>query len=272
MPELPEVETTRRGIEPHILGKILQGAVVRERRLRQPVPRNLNALIAGQRLNRIERRAKYLLLHLERGTLLIHLGMSGNLRILHSQRAAEKHDHVDLIFNQRLLLRFNDPRRFGLVLWLKGDPHSHPLLTHLGPEPLEDGFNGDYLFQRSRKRRQAIKTFLMDQRIVVGVGNIYANEALFLAGIRPTMAAGRLSRRRCQTLAETIRAILRAAIEQGGTTLKDFVDSRGEPGYFQLQLNVYGRDGEPCPQCGTAIKQQLLGQRSTFHCPSCQKG
>lgn len=271
MPELPEVETTRRGIEPHLLGQRITGVVVRNRQLRWPVPAGLQKTVAGQQVHAVERRAKYLLLKMDRGTLILHLGMSGSLRLLPIGTAAEKHDHVDIVFSNGQLLRLRDPRRFGALLWTSGDPAQHRLLQHLGPEPLGASFDDDYLYHRSRKRKQAIKSFVMDSRIVVGVGNIYASEALFLAGIHPTTAAGRISKPRYVRLTQQIRAVLQAAITQGGTTLRDFTSIDGKPGYFAQSLHVYGREGEPCTQCGNSIRQIQQGQRSTWYCPRCQR-
>ncbi len=271
MPELPEVETTRRGISPHVVGRQVSNVVVRNPRLRWPVSENLAGILKGQQILSIARRAKYLLLGCETGYLLIHLGMSGSLRMVESATPAGKHDHVDIVLIGGRSLRFTDPRRFGAVLWLDGEPQAHPLLSHLGPEPLEGEFDGAYLYRRSRQRRTAVKTFLMDNRIVVGVGNIYANEALFLSGIRPDRAAGNISRKRYDRLAANVISVLQSAIEQGGTTLRDFVGGDGKPGYFRQQLNVYGRAGEPCKQCGNVLKEIRLGQRSTVFCHRCQR-
>lgn len=270
MPELPEVETTRRGIEPHLSGQTILKVIVRDHRLRWPVEKALETRLPGQRVISITRRGKYLLLNTAAGTLMIHLGMSGSLRILPCDTTALKHDHVDIVFGERQCLRLRDPRRFGAVLWTTADPFQHELLKNLGPEPLSEEFNDGYLYAVSRKRKVAIKQFIMDSHIVVGVGNIYANEALFMAGIRPSVAAGRISKPRCGKLAEAIKTVLSKAIQQGGTTLRDFTASDGNPGYFQQQLNVYGRGGEPCTQCGTVIKSVQQGQRATYYCPHCQ--
>jgi len=271
MPELPEVETTRRGIEPHLRGQRIERLTVRQPRLRWPIPADLGKRLQGQTIDRVERRAKYLLIPFEQGTLMLHLGMSGSLRILPIGLAAGKHDHVDLELGSGQMLRFTDPRRFGAVLWqARGEP-LHPLLAHLGPEPLTDEFNGDYLFKRSRHRQAPVKTFLMDGRIVVGVGNIYANEALFAAGIRPDRAAGKVSRERYGRLAEEVKRVLARSILQGGTTLRDFVGGDGKPGYFAQQLEVYGRGGEPCRVCGEPLTEIRLGQRSTVFCRRCQR-
>lgn len=271
MPELPEVETTRRGIAPHIIDKPVTDVIVRQSKLRWPVPRGLGKKLIGHRILRVQRRAKYLLLGFEHGTLLLHLGMSGSLRIVPTTEAAAKHDHFDIVFNNATALRLTDPRRFGAVLWTPNAPDTHDLLAHLGPEPLSDDFNGEYLFQRSRGRKNSIKQFIMDGKVVVGVGNIYASESLYLAGINPKRAAGRVSRERYEKLVAAIKQVLAAAIKQGGTTLRDFVGSDGKPGYFAQQLNVYGRAGEDCPGCGSTIKQIVIGQRSTYYCPRCQK-
>lgn len=270
MPELPEVETTRRGIRPHIEGQTLLGAVVRQRRLRWPIPVGLDRTVAGQRLLHVSRRAKYLLLELEQGTLLIHLGMSGSLRILPPETPAGAHDHLDLLFPD-CLLRLRDPRRFGAVLWTREPVADHPLLRHLGPEPLGDTFDGAWLHQAAAGRRSAVKNLIMDGRVVVGVGNIYANEALFLSGILPSRASGRIARQRYDRLAGTIRQVLSAAIEQGGTTLRDFQQEDGRPGYFAQELRVYGREGQACPNCDAPILQRRIGQRSTFYCRYCQR-
>lgn len=271
MPELPEVETTCRGIAPHITGKTVQQVIVREPRLRWPVPADLARVIEGQTLLSVSRRAKYLLLEFERGHAIWHLGMSGSLRIVAADNPPMAHDHVDWLFDDGTVLRYRDPRRFGALLWCAGAPEQHELLRHLGPEPLSDAFGGDYLFQRSRGRKQAVKTFLMDGRIVVGVGNIYANEALFKAGIRPDRAAGRISSARYERLAGQVKAVLARAIEQGGTTLQDFVGGDGEPGYFAQELLVYGRGGQKCVQCGSVLKETVLGQRATVFCGRCQR-
>ena len=271
MPELPEVETTRRGIAPHILGQSVTTVTVRQRQLRWPVPLDLDNTLRGQTIEAINRRAKYLSLHTAAGTALVHLGMSGSLRILNSDAPWKKHDHVSIELNSGQCLRFHDPRRFGAWLWTADPIEQHPLLQHLGPEPLGNAFNGPYLHQQSRQRRTPIKLFIMDGSIVVGVGNIYANEALFLAGIDPRRVAGRISLARYERLAGTIRQVLQDAITQGGTTLRDFVGGQGEPGYFKQSLQVYDRKGLPCVSCQTLIKKVTLGQRSTYFCPRCQR-
>jgi formamidopyrimidine-DNA glycosylase len=271
MPELPEVETTLRGILPHVLGQQILEVVVRNSRLRWPVPDSLARELPGRHVERMQRRGKYLLLFAGDGCLLIHLGMSGSLRIVPAYEPRLPHDHIDLVLPGERVLRYCDPRRFGCMLWLKDDPQRHPLLQSLGPEPLGDDFSGRTLFESSRGRKTAVKAFIMDSHVVVGVGNIYANEALFMAGIRPTLAVGRLSAARCDRLADCIREILGRAIAMGGTTLRDFVGGDGKPGYFKQSLHVYGRGGQPCTQCGTALKEVRLGQRSTVFCPQCQR-
>lgn len=270
MPELPEVETTRRGITPHILGHNISDVVIRQRKLRWPIPRGLAQKLRGQTIQAVERRAKYLLLKTDIGTLILHLGMSGSLRILPAETPAEKHDHFDMLFNNGQCLRLTDPRRFGAVLWSKEPVEQHKLIQHLGPEPLSEAFDITELYNKSRGRKVSVKQFIMDGKVVVGVGNIYASEALFLAGIHPKKAAGKISQPRYELLTAAIKHILAAAIKQGGTTLRDFVGGDGKPGYFSQQLNVYGRTGEPCTTCGQPIKQLTLGQRSTYFCPKCQ--
>jgi formamidopyrimidine-DNA glycosylase len=271
MPELPEVETTLRGIAPSLTGARIDRLVVRERRLRRPIPEDAERQVAGQPILGWRRRGKYLLATLGHGGLLIHLGMSGSLRIVPPGAAAGKHDHLDLILESGSCLRLRDPRRFGIFLFTPGPPEGHPLLSHLGPEPLEETFDGDYLYLRSRERRVAVKTFIMDARVVVGVGNIYANESLYRAGIHPARACNRVGIERYRCLAENIKGVLANAIEQGGTSLRDFVQEDGSPGYFALSLGVYGRKGEPCPGCGKPIQRKRIGQRSSFYCPSCQR-
>lgn len=270
MPELPEVETTRRGITPHIRGKTIKQVIIRQRQLRWPIPARLRQTLPGQKILDINRRGKYLLLETPAGTVIIHLGMSGSLRVINKNVPPGKHDHVDLIFNNNLVLRFHDPRRFGAVLWTSRNPESHPLLKSLGPEPLSDNFNVDYLYKRSRNRKSSIKSLIMDSKIVVGVGNIYANEALFRAGIRPTVRAGNISHNRYQRLIMAIKDVLTKAIAQGGTTLRDFTNEQGNPGYFKQSLRVYGRAGEACSVCHKTIKLIKQNQRASFYCPQCQ--
>lgn len=269
MPELPEVETTRRGIAPYLEGHKVTQLIVREPRLRWPIPEDLAIQIEQQTFTSIRRRAKYLLLDIGGGTLISHLGMSGNLRLVPSGTPAAKHEHVDIQLDSGLTLRYTDPRRFGALLWQRAG-ELHPLLTRLGPEPLSAEFDGERLYQLSRKRSIAVKPFIMDNAVVVGVGNIYASEALFFAGIDPRRAAGSISRARYLKLAEEIRRVLARAIDSGGTTLRDFVGGDGQPGYFQQELFVYGRGGQLCKTCGTTLSEVKLGQRSSVFCRRCQ--
>ena len=271
MPELPEVETTRRGIEPHLINRKVVEVIIRNPAMRWPVPENLANQLQGHTFKSIGRRAKYLLLAIGSGTLMIHLGMSGRLRIVTENIPVQKHDHLDICLDNKKILRFTDPRRFGSVLWIDDDPLEHLLLRSLGPEPLSDEFNAEYLFARSRHRKVTIKQFLMEGRIVVGVGNIYANEALFMAGIRPARLAGKISQDRYARLVDEVKAVLSSAIEQGGTTLRDFVSGDGKPGYFQQSLYVYGREGMSCKNCNSTLKLVRLGQRATVYCPQCQR-
>jgi formamidopyrimidine-DNA glycosylase len=271
MPELPEVETTRRGIEPWLVGRRIDALAVRERRLRWRVPRSLPAKLAGARIRSVGRRAKYLLVGTDAGTLILHLGMSGSLRILDAASPPLAHDHFDLVLDSGRCLRFNDPRRFGCLLFTADEPARHKLLKGLAVEPLSGEFTGEALWRLARGRRAAIKTFIMDSRIVAGVGNIYASEALFRAGIRPGLAAGRVSRARMDALANAIREVLTEAIGVGGTTLRDYVDASGMPGYFRQRLFVYERTGKPCRRCKTPIRQFTQGARSTYWCPHCQR-
>ncbi|MBV0934631.1 bifunctional DNA-formamidopyrimidine glycosylase/DNA-(apurinic or apyrimidinic site) lyase [Marinobacterium weihaiense] len=270
MPELPEVETTCRGIAPHVEQRRVVSLVVRQPRLRWPVPEQLAQWVEGDRIQRVERRAKYLLLRFARGTLIIHLGMSGSLRIVAADAPAGKHDHVDLVLDSGQRLRLTDPRRFGAVLW-QDNGSEHSLLASLGPEPLEEAFSAEYLQQCCAGRRTAIKTLVMNAAVVVGVGNIYANEALFQAGIDPRRAAGRIAAARLVALTAAIKQVLAAAIEQGGTTLRDFVGGDGKPGYFKQELQVYGRGGEPCHRCLQPLSEVKLNQRSTVFCRHCQR-
>lgn len=271
MPELPEVETTLRGIAPHLLGRRVRKVVIREPRLRWPVPTELESVLVGHVIETLRRRAKYLLIGVHKGALIVHLGMSGSLRIVNAHTPAQRHDHVDIVCSGDMALRLRDPRRFGTLLWQEGDPLSHSLLRHLGPEPLDDRFDAEYLYFNSRNRKLSVKSFLMDSRIVVGIGNIYANEALFLSGIHPHRAARRVSLVRYCQLVERIKRVLLQAIAQGGTTLRDFVREDGNPGYFSQQLKVYGRAGKPCVTCGRAISHSTHGQRSTYYCTRCQR-
>lgn len=270
MPELPEVETTRRGIQPYCEGRRVTGVVIRDRRLRWPVSDDLPALLTGQRVLRVERRAKYLLLHTDAGVLLIHLGMSGSLRVLLEPLHAAKHDHIDLCLEGDVILRYNDPRRFGSFQWFPTGDTLTPLVK-LGPEPLSKDFDGALLYERSRRRKAPVKAFVMDGSIVVGVGNIYANEALYHAGIRPDRAAGRISLSRYEQLACEIKAVLAKAIERGGTTLRDFVGSDGQPGYFSQELFAYGRGGELCKHCNRVLSEKVIAQRATVYCVACQR-
>jgi formamidopyrimidine-DNA glycosylase len=271
MPELPEVETTRAGIAPAILGLRITSVVVREPRLRWRIAADLPDSIVNQRVRNVRRRAKYLLIDFERGSLILHLGMSGNLRVLRQDVAPIAHDHVDIVFESGLCLRFNDPRRFGSLHFTGLDPHEHALLKRLAPEPLEDTFDGEYLFRVARRRRVAIKQLIMNSHVVVGVGNIYASESLFRAGIRPRRAAGRITRHEMARLADAIKAVLREAIKAGGTTLRDYVSPEGATGYFRQKLFVYERQGQPCRRCNTSIRQLVQGGRSTYFCPTCQR-
>jgi formamidopyrimidine-DNA glycosylase len=270
MPELPEVETTRRGIRGVLRGHVIVGFELRQHRLRWPVDRAIVRILPGQRALDVRRRAKYLLMELERGTLIAHLGMSGSLRVVPPDTPWKPHDHYEIRLDSGRGVRFNDPRRFGCLQWTTGDPLAHPLLAGLGPEPLGREFDGDYLADRARGRRVSVKQFLLDQRIVVGVGNIYASEALFRAGIHPRRAAGRVSRERYAKLALAVREVLEEAIRQGGTTLRDYVSADGTPGYFRQKLYVYERGGEPCRRCGGRIRRIAQGQRSTYFCQTCQ--
>ena len=270
MPELPEVETTRRGISPALEGQLLKDVIVRQRKLRWPVPRGLEAKLRGQPVLSVKRRAKYLLLETPAGSAMVHLGMSGSMRIVARDEPPGKHDHFDLVIDSGRIVRFNDPRRFGSLLWAGKQPASHPLLAALGPEPLSNDFEGLHLWQSARKRKVAIKQHIMNSHVVVGVGNIYASEALFRAGIHPSRQAGRVSKARMEKLAEGIKAVLSEAIKVGGTTLRDYSGGDGKPGYFRQKLNVYERGGKPCRVCGTDITRTVHGQRATYYCRACQ--
>ena len=275
MPELPEVETTLRGIAPHIDGKKIEKVIIRQSKLRWPIHPNLAQILAGRKILACNRRAKYLIITFETGILLIHLGMSGSLRIFTAddERIAtpDKHDHLDFVFDDGTVLRYHDPRKFGAVLWYEGIAEHHPLLEKLGPEPLSDDFDANYLYQKLKNQKRAVKLALMDNAVVVGVGNIYANESLFLCGLHPLKLAANLTRNQCERLVDTIKSVLAKAIEQGGTTLKDFLQPDGRPGYFAQELLVYGNKGKPCPKCGTKIESLIIGQRNSFYCPMCQK-
>ena len=270
MPELPEVETTRRGLAPHLVGRRIESVTLRRDALRWPIPPEVSARLVGEQIAAIRRRAKYLLLDTGAGSALWHLGMSGSLRVLEADVPVRAHDHVDVVLDDGRLLRFNDPRRFGSLLW-QPPGETHELLRGLGPEPLDDAFDGDHLFALSRGRRAPVKAFLMDQAVVVGVGNIYAAEALFEAGIHPLREAGKVGRERYVRLAAAVKRILAHAIDRGGTTLRDFISPDGLPGYFEQELLVYGRGGEPCKRCGTTLKEARIGQRASVWCPRCQR-
>ncbi|MFW5442823.1 MAG: bifunctional DNA-formamidopyrimidine glycosylase/DNA-(apurinic or apyrimidinic site) lyase [Methylococcaceae bacterium] len=272
MPELPEVETTCRGIRPHISGKKISHVIIRQFQLRWPIPKNLSELLAGTIIKNVNRRAKYCLLETTTAeTVLIHLGMSGSLRIVNTEQQPGKHDHVDFIFSDGTVLRFNDTRRFGAILYTSEPVQQHKLISQLGPEPLATQFTGSHLYLLSKNKKATVKTFIMDGHNVVGVGNIYASESLFMAGIHPTRQAGRISLNRYQKLAECIKIVLKQAIEQGGTTLRDFVNEQGKPGYFQQSLTVYGRENKECVKCLTPIHHLKIAQRASYFCPSCQK-
>ena len=271
MPELPEVETSRRGIMPHLKAKRVKQVIVRQARLRWPVPAAFARDLPGQSIDQIKRRGKYIILYCSEGAALIHLGMSGALRVVDNRSELRKHDHIDIILSDKKILRYNDPRRFGALLWTTDDPLQHSLLAKLGPEPLSQAFNVDYLFNKAQASRQAIKVLIMNSHVVVGVGNIYASEALFFAGIKPHAVAASISRARLQRLVDAIKQVLQQAIKQGGTTLRDFVNPAGQPGYFKQSLQVYGRADQPCYQCGRELAQMKLAQRSTVYCSRCQR-
>jgi len=269
MPELPEVETSRRGIEPWIVERTIENVTVRDRRLRWPVPRGIEKQLRGRTIRSVRRRAKYLLIDTDNGTAIVHLGMTGSVFIVDEGTPAGVHDHFDIELDSGRALRFRDPRRFGSFLWSR-TPLEHPLLAGLGPEPLGDEFDGEYLWTTSRGRKVSVKQFIMNARVVVGVGNIYASESLFLAGINPKRAAGRIARPRYEALAESIREVLQRAIRAGGTTLRDYYGGFGEAGWFQQELDVYGREDEPCHRCDTPIMSIVQGQRATYYCRNCQ--
>lgn len=272
LPELPEVETTRLGITPHIKGRQVSAVIIRQAQLRWPITEGIDTRLPRKKLLDVHRRGKYLLLEFTHGHLLIHLGMSGSLRIINPKKEPpQKHDHVDIVFSGNVALRFHDPRRFGSILWTEEDPSEHRLLAKLGPEPLSDAFNAEYLFKASRKRKKDVKTFIMDSHIVVGVGNIYTNESLFSSGIRPTKIAGKLTRKNCDIWVQHIKKVLQHSITQGGTTLRDFVGGDGKPGYFAQQLNVYGRGTKPCVQCEKPLTEIRQAQRTSVYCSHCQK-
>jgi formamidopyrimidine-DNA glycosylase len=271
MPELPEVETTLRGIAPLVVGRRVAAMHLYDRRLRWSVPRWLPARIEGRKIDALDRRSKYLLFRLAEDTLLVHFGMTGSLRAHRTPPPRRTHDHVDIVLDSGVTLRYHDPRRFGAMLWLPSPAEGHPLLASLGPEPFDPACDADYLWDATRRRTTAVKLALMDNHLVVGIGNIYANESLFRAGIRPTTPANRVSKPRLARLLTEVRATLTDAIAKGGSTLRDYVDSRGEPGYFQLDYAVYGRRGLPCPNCGAAIREIRQGARATYYCPGCQR-
>lgn len=270
MPELPEVEVSRLGITPHIQDQIITDVIVRQPKLRWPVPEEVN-LAKGLKLNAVRRRAKYLLLDTDNGSIILHLGMSGKLRVVDKNTPLIKHDHIDIQFNNHKVLRYNDTRRFGAMLWQDKTQDIHPVMAKLGPEPLTDEFCLDYVFEKSRGKNTAIKQFVMDNAVVVGVGNIYANESLFKARIHPKKPAGKVSKASYKKLVPIIKSTLEKAIEQGGTTLKDFAQADGSPGYFAQELLAYGRGGKPCVECETPLEEMKIGQRTTVFCPNCQQ-
>ncbi|VAX01534.1 Formamidopyrimidine-DNA glycosylase [hydrothermal vent metagenome] len=270
MPELPEVETTVNGITPLILQQKVTNIIIREHQLRWPIPNELAKILKGKTVISVARRAKYILIQFKHGTLILHLGMSGNLRFTDKKTQVAKHDHVDIIFNNTHCLRYHDPRRFGAILWTNENIEQHKLISHLGPEPLHAQFDVDYLYKRSRKRTISVKQFIMDSKVVVGVGNIYASESLYLAGIKPTRTAGGISKARYLRLCNAIKTVLNNAIAQGGTTLRDFRNSDGKPGYFKQKLNVYDREGLSCKNCTRPIKLITQNNRSSYYCNFCQ--
>ena len=271
MPELPEVEITRRGLAPHVECRVIERLIVRQARLRWPVEEAIGERVTGLTIIEVTRRGKYLTINCGAGYLLLHLGMSGSLRVCRADHPAGKHDHFDLVLEDGNCLRFNDPRRFGALLWHEQEPASHPLLCNQGPEPLCDSFDGGFLYQRSRNRTRSVKSFIMDHRVVAGIGNIYANEVLFAAGIRPTRGVGTLGEQEWDKVVGACRQVLERAIDCGGTTISDYANSSGDAGYFQCELKVYGRFGETCQTCGNVINRLVLAGRATFYCPSCQK-
>jgi formamidopyrimidine-DNA glycosylase len=270
MPELPEVETTLRGLKPYIIHQKMANIVIYQPQLRWPIPNDLNSEIGGQMLQRLHRRGKYLLFKFQTGTLIVHLGMSGRLCILSDYLPPRQHDHVDIHFTNKTYLRFTDPRRFGALLWTRNHPLAHPLLIHMGPEPFSKHFDSRYLWEVTREKKTPIKACIMNSKVVAGLGNIYATEALFYARLHPLIAAGKTSKIQCQALTHAIKVILKKAIVKGGTTLKDYTKSDGSPGHFSLELQVYGRADQPCPRCLTTLKNTRIGQRSTVFCDQCQ--
>lgn len=270
MPELPEVETVTRHLQPRLLNQTVLEIIVRQPKLRWTIPAEISTLLPGVKIKKIFRRGKYILLLTTSGTLIIHLGMSGCLHLLEKNSSPTKHDHIDIIFKNHSVLRYHDPRRFGCILWATENYQTHPLLANLGPEPFANEFSGKYLFQLSRKRKVPIKSFLMDNKTVVGIGNIYANESLFLAGIHPLSSADCVSEEKYKSLAKISKQVLKKAIQLGGTTLNDFADPNGNPGYFSQELYVYGREHLPCLQCKTLLQKVIISQRSSVYCSNCQ--
>lgn len=271
MPELPEVETTLRGIKPYLKGEKIIDVVVRKHQLRWPIPARIKEYLLNQIILDFERRGKYLFIRTTNGSIIIHLGMSGTLRVLSQHLPPNKHDHIDIIFSNHMLLRFTDPRRFGAFLWIADEPSLHPLIKNLGVEPLSKEFSGTYLYEQAKNRSIAVKSFIMNSKIVTGIGNIYAAESLFAAGIHPDKKAKLIAKKQYDVLANSIKIILKHAIKKGGTTLKDFLHSKGQPGYFSTELKVYGREGLPCFNCSTRLKSMKINQRSTVFCKKCQK-
>lgn len=271
MPELPEVEIIYRGLEPHLVGRTISRVTIRHAKLRYPIPVELTANLPGQNIYSLARRAKYLLIQCDKGWLILHLGMSGSLRLMAGDSPADRHDHFELALDDGQHMRLRDPRRFGAVLWTENDPATHPLLRQLGVEPLSAAFTGHYLHMIVQQRTAAIKTLLMNSHLIAGIGNIYANEALFRAGVRPETLGHRLSHRHCEKITTAVKETLELAIAAGGSSLRDFVNAAGQPGYFQQHYNVYGRGQEPCRVCATPVNHSRQGQRSTFYCPHCQQ-
>lgn len=271
MPELPEVETCKNGITPYLIHKKISSVQIRQSKLRWQVPDNLHEILVNQQILNITRRAKYIILHFHHGYLIIHLGMSGHLKIINDPSIAlGKHDHVIFNIDSDISLRYHDPRKFGCILWVQENLNQYKLFKHLGPEPLEQHFNAEYLYKKSRNKNIAIKSLIMDQTVVVGIGNIYANEALFLSFIHPAMPSKLLSMHQCQNLVHYCKNVLINAIKQGGTTLSDFKNVLGKPGYFKQELHIYGKKNLPCIRCHTQIQHIKIGQRSSFFCPQCQ--
>jgi len=271
MPELPEVETSRRGIDPHVCNRQIHQVIIREARLRWPVDPQIARILPGSQITSTDRRGKYLLIYTSEGCLIVHLGMSGSVRIVEASEPVKKHDHIDIVLDNQTALRYHDPRRFGAMLWTTAPVLEHERLRHLGPEPLDESFDTSYLYRYSRSKKVPVKTFIMDSRVVVGVGNIYANEALYMAGISPKKESGTISRQRYERLVAAIKEVIANAINVGGTTLRDFVGSDGKPGYFKQSLQVYGRAGQPCLQCHTPLTEIRIAQRSTVYCRKCQR-